>query len=114
MKRDPEAGNLSVLLYHDGLVYIGVSSVEEMLDSPSFTPNLQEKVIALDAKTGDKVWERFLVEPPKNGVPMWTSFALDTESNTLYFTTGNNYTDEEASKMSDAMVAVDSKTGDVK
>ena len=111
---DPEAGNLSVLLYHDGLVYIGVSSVEEMLDSPSFTPNLQGKVIALDAKTGDKVWERFLVEPPQNGVPMWTSFALDTESNTLYFTTGNNYTGEEASKMSDAMVAVDSKTGDVK
>ena len=111
---DPEAGNLSVLLYHDGLVYIGVSSVEEMLDSPSFTPDLQGKVIALDAKTGNKVWERFLVEPPQNGVPMWTSFALDTESNTLYFTTGNNYTGEEASKMSDAMVAVDSKTGDVK
>ena len=83
---NPEAGNLSVLLYHEGLVYIGVSSVEEMLDSPSFKPNLQGKVIALDAKTGKKVWERFLVEPPRNGVPMWTSFALDTEENTLFNT----------------------------
>jgi len=111
---DGEAGNLSVLLYNHGMVYIGVSSVEEMLDSPSFEPNLQGKVIALNAKTGEKAWERFLVEPPKNGVPMWTSFALDTDENTLFFTTGNNYTGEEASEMSDSMVAVDAKTGVVK
>ncbi|MBF9252193.1 PQQ-binding-like beta-propeller repeat protein [Pontibacter sp. 172403-2] len=109
---DPEAGNLGTLLYYDGLVYIGVSSVEEMQENS--TPDLQGKVVALNAEDGRKVWEKALVEPPQNGAPMWTSFALDPELNTLFFTTGNNYTGEEASAMSDAVIAVDAKTGDIK
>lgn len=114
---DPEAGNLSTLLYHDGLVYIGVSSVEESEVIAEmqevFKSDFQGKVVALNADNGQLVWEKVLVEPPHNGVPVWTSFALDPELNTLFFTTGNNYTGK-ASEMSDALVAVDAKTGDIK
>ncbi len=109
---DKQAGNLGEVMYHNGLVYIGLQSVEEALTvkNKDYKPHFQGKVMALDANTGKKIWERNLVEAPQNGVSMWTSFALDPELNMLYFTTGNNYTGT-ASAMSDAMVAVDARTG---
>jgi len=74
---DPEAGNLSTLLYNDGLVYIGLSSVEEPMThmKKGFKPDFQGKVVALDAQSGKMVWERVLVEPPHNGCAVWSSFA---------------------------------------
>lgn len=112
---DPHAGNLSTILYYDNLVYIGLQSVEEPLShmKKNFVPDFQGKVVALNADTGKMVWEKRLVEPPHTGVPMWTSFALDPELNTLFFSTGNNYTGE-ASELSDAVIAVDPKTGETK
>jgi polyvinyl alcohol dehydrogenase (cytochrome) len=114
---DPQTGNVGDLLYYDGLVYVGLSSVEEPLDKmaakegKTYPVDFQGKVVALNAKTGEKVWERQLVRAPANGVAVWSSFALDPDTNTLYFTTGNNYTDI-ATELSDAIVAVDAKTGD--
>ncbi len=111
---DKQAGSISKLLYYDGLVYIGLQSVEEPLTRmmKDFKPNFQGKVLALDAATGEVVWERQLVTKPHNGVPMWSSFALDPEMNALFFTTGNNYTGE-ATEFSDAIIAVDAKTGEM-
>ncbi len=112
---DPEAGDVGTLLYHDGLVYIGVQSVEEPMThmKKDFKPDFRGQVVALRASDGSIAWRRELVQAPQNGVPMWSSFALDPDLNMLYFTTGNNYTGE-SSKMSDAIVAVDAKTGEVK
>ena len=70
-------------------------------------------MVALNAENGEIAWEKTLVKPPHNGAPVWTPFSLDPETNTLYFATGNNYTGE-ASEMSDAVVAVDAKTGKTK
>ena len=111
---DPEAGSISALLHHDGLVYIGVSSVEEPLSKmlENFEVNARGKVVALDANTGEIAWERYLVEPSQNGVTVWSSFALDPEMNALFFTTGNNYTGE-ATELSDSLVAVDAQTGEI-
>jgi len=112
---DEHAGNLSKLLYHDGLLYIGVSSVEEVLDSmvPNFEPDFQGRVVALNASDGSLVWDRQLVEAPQTGVAVWSSFTLDPDTNTLFFTTSNNYT-QPASELSDAMVAVDATTGEIR
>jgi len=109
---DPEAGNVGKLLYHDGLVYIGVQSVEEPLTRvmPNFQPNFRGKVVALDARTGQLVWEWVLVEEGANGVAVWSGFSLDPETNTLFFGTGNNYT-PPSTDLSDSLVAVDAKTG---
>ncbi len=110
----PQAGSISKLLYHDGLLYIGISSVEELLDKQKegFEPNFQGKVLALDAETGERVWERQLVESPQTGAAVWSSFALDPDMNALFFTTSNNYT-QPASETSDAMIAVGAKTGEI-
>jgi polyvinyl alcohol dehydrogenase (cytochrome) len=112
---DPQAGSLAKITYYDGLVYLGLQSVEEPLSkmTPDMPVNFQGKVLALDARTGRKVWERPLVTPPHNGVPVWSSFAIDPELNTLYTTTGNNYTGE-ATELSDALLAMDPKTGAIK
>ena len=78
----------------------------------NFEPDFQGQVVALNANTGEIVWERNLVDAPNIGVPMWTSFALDPDLNMLFFPTGNNYT-LDATPLSDAMVAVDARTGDI-
>jgi polyvinyl alcohol dehydrogenase (cytochrome) len=110
---DPQAGSISDLLYHDGMVYIGVSSVEEMLAKQAgFKPDFQGRVVALDAKTGDKVWDLALALPPHTGAAMWSSFALDPEMDALFFTTSNNYT-QPANQLSDAIIAVRAKTGEM-
>lgn len=106
------AGSICDILYHDGLVYLGLSSVEEVVvkNDPSYHPVFRGQVIALDQRTGKKAWTRDLVEAPRNGVAVWSSFALDPDSNSLYFDTGNNYSGE-ASSTSDALIAVDAKSG---
>ena len=109
------AGSINKLLFHDDLVYIGVSSVEEHIaeQQPKYKPGFRGKIVALDARSGKIVWQRELVEAPSNGVAVWTTFALDAESGTLFATTGNNYTGEP-SKYSDALLALDSKSGEIR
>lgn len=111
---NPSSGSLARILYHDGMIFVGLQSVEEALDKkkPNFKPSFRGEVLALNAKTGETMWRRSLVAAPGNGVAVWSSFALDAAANRLYFTTGNNYTGE-ATDLSDSMVAVDSRTGEI-
>ena len=108
------AGNLGKLMYYDGMVYLGTASVEEPMShkNPNLKIDFQGEVMALDAKTGKQVWDLPLVQSPGNGVAEWGSFALDPNTNTLYFGTGNNYTGE-ATKNSDSVFSVNAKTGKV-
>lgn len=112
---DPQAGNIGKLTYYRGLVYVPLSSVEEPLTAKlkDFQPNFQGKVQAYDAETGEKVWETPLVTPPHNGVAAWSGFAIDRQTNMLYVTTGNNYTGEPTA-LSDALVALDAATGQIR
>ena len=87
---DPQAGNLTKMTYYDGLVYLGLSSVEEVLSTqPDFVPDFRGEVLALDAATGEIVWQLPLVTEPHNGVAVWSSFAIDPELGLLYFTTSD-------------------------
>jgi polyvinyl alcohol dehydrogenase (cytochrome) len=109
----PTAGNIGTLLYHEGLVYIGLSSVDEALSTqPGFKSSFRGAVVALDANTGKVVWQRSLVQAPENGVAVWSGFAFDPAMNALFFSTGNNYTGDD-SQYSDSVMAVNAKTGDI-
>jgi polyvinyl alcohol dehydrogenase (cytochrome) len=109
----PTAGNIGTLLYHDGLVYMGLSSVDEGLSQkPGFKSTFRGAVVALDANTGKIAWQRFLVDAPQNGVAIWSGLALDPGMNAVFFSTGNNYTGDD-SPLSDSVIAVNAKTGDI-
>lgn len=61
--------------------------------------------------TGKQVWKMDTAEPPFTGVAVWSAFALDPDSELLYFTTGNTYTGEDAAPLTDSLVSVKAKTG---
>ncbi len=113
--------------FANGRLYVPVSSIEEVAGA---RPNYQcctfrGSVVALDAATGKEIWKSYMIpEEPKitgknstgtpqwksAGAAIWTSPTLDTANNTIYVATGNAYT-SPAAPTSDAVVALDMKTG---
>ena len=107
----PNAGNCGAVLVDDGALYIGVSSVEEGLSlQPGFVVAFIGEVVALNTNDGSELWRKRLTESPNTGVAVWSGFALDHGSGTLFFTTGNTDTGE-TTVLADSIVAVDAKTG---
>ena len=79
---------------YNGVVYVGSASAEEGVAANSsyacctFRGSFQ----ALDAHTGAVLWQTFMTPQGYSGAGIWSSTpALDTASNTVYITTGNNY-----------------------
>ncbi len=121
-----------------GVVYIGVSSIEESLATDPTYPccSFRGSFVALDAKTGAILWKTFDV--PDNdgqtnqysGGAIWEPPAIDPKRGVLYVGTGNNYTVPKAVETCqlaqlardctapddffDAALALDLKTGAVK
>ncbi|MEV6108108.1 PQQ-binding-like beta-propeller repeat protein [Streptomyces sp. NPDC051940] len=85
---------------HKGVVYQGVSSREsEMMGAdPTYECCVfRGSMNAVDANTGRVLWRSYTV-PDNGGLPggysgaaVWGPPAIDAATNTLYFTTGNNY-----------------------
>ncbi|HTR37487.1 MAG TPA: PQQ-binding-like beta-propeller repeat protein [Bryobacteraceae bacterium] len=113
--------------FYEGRLYVPVSSSEEFaaanLDYPCCTS--RGSVVALDASTGEQIWKTYVVpETPKPthknskgvqqyapaGASVWNSPTVDAKRGALYFGTGDSET-EPAAKTSDAVMAVDMKTG---
>jgi len=124
----PVAGITGSPVFHNGRIYIGVRSGEE---ASGADPNYEccrfrGSVVALDAATGKQVWKTYLVDEPKrttknqagaqlwgpSGVPVWSTPVIDARRNSVYVTTGNNYTDP-TTRFSDAFVALDLNSGKI-
>ncbi len=122
---------------HDGVVYIGTSSSEEyaVTQSTSYVPSFRGSVTALNAATGQIIWQSFVVPQGFTGGAIWGSgFPISDSLGLIYVATGNNYTLPQpvtaciaaaASNVArqaclgptdyvDAVVALDLKTGAVK
>ncbi len=110
-----------------GVVIVPVSSSEEFASGNIEYPCCTSRgsVVALDANTGKQIWKYWVVEgDPKpvaknpNGVTVyapggggiWNSPTIDTARNAVYFGTGDATT-APSPKTTDAIVAVDLKTG---
>lgn len=116
--------------YHDGRLYVPVSSLET---GPPTDPKYEcckfrGSVVAYDAADGKKVWQTYTIdqEPAltgKNrsgtdnygpsGAAVWNSPALDLKRRQLYFGTAENLS-SPATLTSDAIFALDMDTGAVK
>ncbi len=116
-------------VYYQGRLYVGVASREEALSvSPGYLCcTFRGSESALDAATGKVVWKRYMIADmskarPKtrqgatawgpSGVGVWTAPVLDAERDTMYVTTGDNYSDPPTA-LSDALVAVRMSSGEI-
>jgi len=110
-----------------GRLYVPLSSLEE---GSGANPNYEcctfrGGVVAYDATTGAELWRTYTVpDTPKKlkknsigtqlwgpaGAAIWSSPTIDTRRGLVYVATGNAYNDP-AAESSDAVVALDLKTG---
>jgi polyvinyl alcohol dehydrogenase (cytochrome) len=124
----PLAGVTGSPVFHNGRIYVGVRSGEEVAGA---TPDYEccrfrGSVVALDAASGKQIWKTYTIEEPhrtkKNkagtqlwgpsGAPVWNSPAIDPRRNALYVTTGDNYSDP-TTRTSDAFIGMDLDTGKI-
>jgi polyvinyl alcohol dehydrogenase (cytochrome) len=78
----------------NGVVYLGVSSLEEFAAANPQYPCCSSRgsVVAVNAATGALIWKQFMVPPGYTGAPVWGSTLVpDPIRGLLYVTTGNNY-----------------------
>jgi polyvinyl alcohol dehydrogenase (cytochrome) len=110
-------------------LYVPVSSFEEGSAVVPGYPccTFRGALLALDARTGATRWRRYLVGEPEpqgtstagaarfgpSGVAVWSAPLVDPARGLVYVATGDNYT-RPATKLSDAIVALDLRTGAIR
>lgn len=110
----------------NNVVFIPAASWEEAwsLDPNYSCCTFRGSLSALRVRDGSLVWKTYTIDPPQKtgannvGVPqwgpsgasIWSSPTVDAKRGWLYVTTGDNYSDP-ASSTSDAILALDLKTG---
>ncbi|MEO0063322.1 MAG: hypothetical protein RLZZ08_1882 [Pseudomonadota bacterium] len=112
-----------------GVLYWPISSLEEPAAAMPTYPccTFRGSVAALDSRTGAEVWRAYVVDKPvarganahgvaqfgPSGAAIWSTPLVDQARGQVYVTTGDNYS-SPANALSDAIVAIDMKTGHVK
>lgn len=116
-------------LLHRNVLYFGVSSFEETLPPlPSYECcTFRGSVVALQADTGHLLWRTYTISSApqateKNkagkqmygpsGAAVWSTPTFDNKREILYVATGDDYS-HPAAKTSDAVLALDGKTGNL-
>jgi polyvinyl alcohol dehydrogenase (cytochrome) len=101
-------------------VAIGTSSNEwiGLAVIPGYVPTFRGSLVLLDPDNGHILWQTFTISAADNaagaaGAPIWSTPTYDPATNTIYTTTGNNYT-QPTTGTSDSFFAVDARTGAVK
>lgn len=113
---------------HDGVVFIPAASWEETrtLDPKYPCCTFRGSLTAVRAIDGAILWKTFLVDPPKktgatkggtpaygpSGAGVWSTPTMDVKRGLIYITTGDNYS-HPATKTSDAIIALQIKTGTI-
>jgi len=110
----------------NGVVYIPAASWEETrsTDAQYECCTFRGSLSALRVRDGSVVWKTYMIDPPKktgvnssgtpqwgpSGAGIWSAPTIDTKRGVIYVTTGDNYS-QPATTTSDAVAALDIKTG---
>ncbi|HEV2783043.1 MAG TPA: PQQ-binding-like beta-propeller repeat protein [Actinophytocola sp.] len=122
----PTATVTSSPIVYRGRVYVGVSSLENLLGREYPCCTFRGHIDALDAGTGELVWRHHTVPQPRavgawpsgatkfepSGVGVWSSPVIDPRTDTLYIGTGQNYSGRGGDV--DSLLALDARTGAVR
>jgi polyvinyl alcohol dehydrogenase (cytochrome) len=122
----PSATITGAPVYHDGRVYVPVSSLEEATATADYECcTFRGSVVALDALTGGVLWKSYTIdEAPQvvgktasgtriwapSGAAIWNTPTIDVKRHLLYVGTGDNYS-APTNDRSDAVLAFDLDTG---
>lgn len=115
--------------YFEGRLYFPVSSTEEVAPPPPLylCCTFRGSVAAIDARSGRKLWQTYTISEAPHPAPqdaknvqpwgpaggaVWGTPIIDTRKRALYIATGDAYT-EPAAATTDAVMALDLKTGKV-
>ena len=115
--------------FSDGRLYFGISSFEELAGAqPTYECcTFRGSVVALEAATGKVIWQTYTVAQSASpttktssggqrhgpsGAAVWATPTIDSKRNTIYISTGDNYSDP-TTDTSDAVMALDRSTGNV-
>jgi polyvinyl alcohol dehydrogenase (cytochrome) len=122
-KVDDHAGTrvTGTAVVHDGVIYIPVASSEETLARREGYAccTFRGSVVAMRVADGSQVWKTYMIPEAAHktddawgpsGAGVWSAPTLDVKRGRLYVGTGNNYS-EPATNTSDAIVALELKTG---
>ncbi len=123
----PSAAITGPLTVHDGRVYVPTQGLNEegsgvRNDYPCCT--FRGRLAALDAETGEVVWNSFTIDEPKlkgrndagveafgpAGGGIWSPATVDPGRGLVYVATGNGYADPPQ-PTTDAVIAIDMETG---
>jgi len=130
LEEHPAARITGSPVLYEGRLFVPISSVEEATGAqPTYECcKFRGSLIAVDAGTGSQVWQTFTIKEKavpqsKNargvqlygpsGAALWSSPTIDPQTNSIYVATGDSYS-VPAAPTSDAIMAMDIKTGDVK
>ena len=127
----PFAKSTGAPTLHDGRLYVTVAGVGEETSATRADYQcctFRGSVNALDAATGAVIWKAYTIpEAPKprgktaggaqlwgpSGAGVWSAPTIDAKRGLIYVATGNGYSDPQQ-KTSDAILAFDLKTGQMK
>ena len=124
---DHEATRLTgSIAVQDGVAFVPAASWEETRSIDPAYPccTFRGSITALRVRDGSLVWKTYLVDPPKktgatavgtdtfgpSGAGVWSTPTIDRARGVLYITSGDNYS-HPATATSDAILALDLKTG---
>lgn len=115
-----------------GVLYVPTSTFEEAAATNPVYPCCvgRGSLVAIDEKTGKQLWKTYTIKDAakpqarKNpagtqmwgpaGSSIWSAPTIDLKRGQIYVTTGDSYTDVDDGHMSDAVVALDLKTGAIR
>jgi polyvinyl alcohol dehydrogenase (cytochrome) len=123
----PAARVTGTAVVQDGVVYIPVASAEETSARGENYAccSFRGSVVALRVPDGSQLWKTYMISEEArplaanptgvetwgpSGAGIWSAPTIDAKRSLLYVTTGDNYS-PPATAMSDAVVALDLKTG---
>jgi polyvinyl alcohol dehydrogenase (cytochrome) len=129
MDKHPAAVVSGTPVYHEGKLYVSVSSIEEVTATVSgyVCCTFRGSVAALDAATGKILWQTYTIDQAASvsrtnklgspsvgpsGAAVWSAPTLDVAKNVMYVGTGDNYSDP-ATDRSDAVLALALDTGKI-
>jgi polyvinyl alcohol dehydrogenase (cytochrome) len=113
---------------HGNRLYVPTSSYEEVGKGPTYACcTFRGAIVAMDAASGEVIWRSFIVGEPvvmgkradggdslgPSGGAIWSAPTVDTRRRLIYAATGNTYSGK-TQPMTEAVVAMDLDTGQVK